>query len=169
MKFIFASVLFLSSMAAHADCGLSGSLTERIASCGRSTEGLNLVMQKGLRFFWFDSSAKAVYQTVSTTPWAVARKSCRELSGDLKLDGVKRDWDLAGVKELTASIVRVYPQLRKTSSDFDEKRFWLRNSFNHPSGQLWAYFYSTNGYISDWFADAGDSYYVGGICNVILN
>ena len=155
---ILAAALFiLIANFAHAgpDCGLSASLRERIASCGKTFETLELVMEKNGVRYWYQDVTKSAFQVVY-----------QALASELQLDEVKSNWDLADKGELTMSVAKVFGIIAK--DDFNEKRFWLYNTYQHASGKVWSYYYSTRGTIGHWFADAADAWYVGGICSVIL-
>ncbi len=155
-------------LSVFADCGLQGDLEMRIANCNRSSKGLKLVMEKQDREFWLSPETKSIFQIVSALGWSSAKSRCQGLKQELSLQNVKSEWDLSFAGEITKEMTEVYPQL-KINQFGTEKRYWLGNTFNHPSGRKWASFYSTKGYIDKWFLDAGDDWYVGGICSMVLN
>lgn len=168
-KSIVAGVLILFfCVSGFAECGLQGELEERISSCNKVYDNLKLVMEKQGREFWFSPKTKSIFQVVGAYGWNSASSKCKELSQELILSNIKYDWNLSKANELTSEVTVVYPQLNITVNS-DEKRYWLGDLFNHPTGKKWASFYSTNGYIDKWFFDAADEWYVGGICSLVLN
>lgn len=153
---------------AFADCGLQGDLETRISACDKKYKDLQLVMEKHGREFWFSPQTKSIFQVVNAYGWQSAKSKCQELKQELSFQNIKYDWSLSVSGEIIIAVTEVYPQLNIRSNG-EEQRYWLGNTFNHPTGKKWASFYSTKGYIDKWFLDAGDEWYVGGICSVVLN
>ncbi len=168
MKSLLILLVLSYSLSSIADCGLNGTFEERVKSCNQSYSDLQLVMDKGGSKYWFSGKTKSIFQIVHATPWQAAKNNCQALKAELTFTNVDYDWDLAFAKELTESVKQVYSELNRTTSDYDERRYWLGNAYNHPTGRVRAAFYSTKGYLADWFADASDAWYAGGICSLIL-
>ncbi len=142
------------------ECGLEGSLEERLSDCSKQTRNMSLFFVEGVSQAWINNVDGHAYfsndynVTIPEMHWNDAKGLCDSLNNSLNLgDTYSNNWKLPSAREFPYSILReAFKDMRDNNF---ELHFWMLERGSHPAGSDMAILFSNEGYFFKWFVDTG--------------
>lgn len=93
--------------------------------------------------------------------WYQSQKNCKDLNSFSHLAGlVSEEWAMPSYQKFpNLDLIEGFQEMRYKGMGYPEYRYWMSETFNHPSGKLWAAYYSNQMFYERWVADARDLIY----------